>query len=779
MPNEESPITFTDTPTNPVAAITANQIPKPTPTPSPVPTPTPVQNIPVTTSVYQSPTPRPWKKIALITALVLAGGSAVGFGAYFYTEYTKYTRPVATESLLSENPNLVLTVTIDTDAEVFTQLENHFKKFPGYSILQKEMSKTGKQQSLSESIQESVGEYQLDFEKEIKPALGSTMTIVIDDLSPLGNTLQQASTVALNNWKEDTTTPDEDMLAFDPSVLANDETVLGASSYKETGAEDFEFPTLDFIAVTPISDFKAVDKVLKKLLQEKKDETVEKKSEGYRYYQFTVPKEDGSEPSPYPTLYGGIIGKNFVVSSSEDQLKAAIHRGSLQSGFASIFRKSIEPSLLNNDNFATVSANLAQEKNTLASAYVQLNFEEFFKDENCTEGKDSCLDFKRYFKHPEDVIYGFKLFTNEDGIGVTSVANRTNLENLSNQPIGTSSAEHVPERVGGLWSDIFTEHTNFNEQYYSFKKNNITDEGLKEWNNVLDEIFKETGFHLERDFVDHIDGPSHFVLLTAKNTKPEGAVVMHVKDATQMRNTLEKTLNSFRDLRIKTLEASIQAMEGYAKSRPALRQSCSSPRACFDPLAFMLTEQKKELETLKVLKLTDTETPAGHIYSFPLPDFSLAFSVENSELILASSPDLVGSVLAISQTGSTEPSLAKNTLYARAQSHAPAEGISHSFVVTQGIINIVSYVVASIAESFATMSAGPGVTSPASTASTASVMDELDGVTAFFRTIKFINASDVVDKQFIRSTVFFDIKELPADQKAKGEAFLEEVMRSE
>lgn len=731
---------------------------------------TPTEATPETKPLSNPPSPLPpknWKKISLVTVGSLAAIGLLSYGAWAGTQYSKYASAVPAESLLPEDPNLVLNITTDPNSETFRQFEGHLQKFPGYSMLQKEFSKTGKPQTLSESLQELADEYSLDFQKDLKPALGQSMLLVINDLSPLGSELQKTSLLTLRDTLtsklpgvDESEIPRE--IALEIPGQTGNSSVLGTSSYQYSARKPFEFPTLDFVAVTEVRDLSIVEKTFSKLLKEKQDEVKKHSFKGYAYYEITL-KTKESEKSVYNKLYGAIVGKNFFVSSSEDSVKDAVSRGNQQRWLSFVSDNDRKPSLSDNNNFSMVSTSVPQEKNVLASTYIKLNFDKFFKDDSCQS--DSCLSVKQYLKHPEDIIYGFRLFTDEDGIGITSINNRTNFQNLANQTLGADSAKRIPGRVENLWPDILTEHGNINELYYSFKKNNLTDEGLREWDSVLNEISSETGFHPEKDFIDQIDGSSRFLLFTGKNARPQGAIAARIKDPQRMYSVIEKIFTLFKESYIGSLEMSLTYMEGFSGEIGIAQREARLPQrtaADKDHLQRVIVETRKQLEEARAMQIVPSEIPVGKTYSLNFFSIPFSFSLENNELIFSSNAAVTNALLTTARHGGD--SLADNALYARAQKHLHQEGVSQSFAVTQGIANVIAYVASSISSTLAPMNLTPH---------REAFDNELDGMLGFLRTVKFIAASNAIDKQFTRSALFMDIKELPADEKAHAEKVLE------
>lgn len=683
----------------------------------------------------------PWKKILIVVVLALlliASFAAAGFGI---TQYQRYGRLLPVESLLPEDPNLVMIATINPNDEQFTLLEANLKKFPGYEQLKKEIDPAGQGKSVSELLQEKIKKYSIDFQKDLAPALADTGIIVINDLGPLGSSLEKNALLLTKRMQ----TKDENAIA-----LSDSPSVLG----EET--EKVEFPTLDFIAAIEIKDIKKANETLEKIKTDGQHELEKRTFEDYFYYAATIKPKDSSDKPPYQKLYVGLIARNLIITSREGELEAIITKSKQQELLSEITNKQQSKSLLDNKDFQTIREKLKEgtTKNSLIASYVKLNFNTFFKRDTECAGEE-CESITDYVKYPNDIIMGFSATNDVDGIKFNLLSNRQDLTGVKNIAFASAMSARIPEKVNDLWADIFWEYGNFNDFYYNFKKNNLTEKGLSEWSEALKPINEALGINFEQDIIDQINGISSTSIFTKKSGEPAGVVVVTIKDEEKMYKTIETVTESWKKL-VSAQLTRIAEMKLQSNSKEFLAYQ---------------SKAKTMLTNITSAKITPTETANGKIHSFKVPNtlISFDFSLKDNELIFGSHYAVVEALL---QKNSN--TLAQNSLYKEALPHAQQEGFAQSFIVTQGVVNIVTYFTNNM---YRILSSAMGA--PSDDSAEAAPEKENESLFAFgaiLRTVKYIHATQSIQDKFTQSSLFFNIKELPAEEKKRAEDIIAKEM---
>lgn len=758
-----------------IGAVAENQNPSPQPqqsTPSPEPTPPntprPVGSIsfdgsaepaqpqaqsaaqaePSCSGALQTPTPKkstPWKKIALIVVAILFISGSVAAGMYGLNTYQKYGRALSTLSLLPENPNLVIIATIDAKAPQYVQLEQHLQKFPGYALFKRKLEEKENAQSIAQLEQKRLEKYGVDFEKELKPALGSVGYIVINDLSPWGSKLQSSALAYLEK------TPQE------PKPLAlNTQDLPGAKILGEETEKDDSLPRVEFIAAIEVTDLTKAQEILKKIKEKKEYPITEKKEYGYVYFETHGAKTDSE--ATYEKVFAAVLGKNFIVTSSEDEMRAAIQRAYQQETLQSLTNKQTRASLDDNADFAKVQKSLDDTSaDTLASAFIKVNFEKFFGQKNDCTGS-SCERITDYIRYPDDIIVGLKAQANTDGVRFRAITNKQNLTGVKN--IAFPTPERLPEAANGLWNDVLIEYANPAEYYNNFKKNNLTEKGLQKLDEALADANKELGINVEEDIINQMVGNASFTLFTKKVTEPQGAFIVQIKDKDRMLQTIEKITERYKETYRASITEMLSMMNKYGTSPEYAKYK---------------EKLTKKLAAIDQAKITTTPAGTDTIYSFKIPETFVSFdyTIHENELILGSHYAVVTALL----EKNPEKTLANNTLFKETLAYAPKEGFAQSFIVTQGIVNTVTYLMQKLIGELTTSFSSD------ENASATQAIQELDNpwyaYLAVLRTIKSIQGSSTVNEPFTESTAFFNIKELPAEEKARAEKFFEDMAEKE
>ena len=657
------------------------------------------------------------------------------------------------------------------------------QKFPGYDLLKKKLDPTGKGKTVSEIFQEKLAKYNVNFQNDLKPAVADTAYIAIPDISPLGSELQKNAILTFGeklhrslgeNQSPEYTLADTAQLPNQPATLNY------ATSITEKPEKDFMFPALDFIAATEIEDIAKAREIFEKIRTDNQFTITKKTFAGYDYYSAEKSASADANDSYYTHIYSAIIGKNLIVSSKEDSIRFAISSANNLRLLGFLRRSPSSESLADTGEFNTIASqmNNSTAGNRLLSLYLKFNFASFFKKDACNPDVDlNCFLITDYFKYPSDIIIGLNVLTNEDGIGIAMLSNEQNFSGAANIPFSEGLSKRIPQSVDGRYANMFIEHTNINDLYYAFKKNNLTDKGLAKWNELIAQVSEMIGFNPEIDFVDQIDGKSGGIIYTSATAEPEGVMVMHVKDTQKAYAAIEKITELIKQSMLSLYE--LPQAEFRKSSSPQLRK--------------IATENEQKLAALRATAIVATDTPDGKIYSFKIPNtpISFDFSLENNELILGSHNAAVVKMLAYANSPH-EDSLQANQLYLRAKQYGQKDGFTQTFVVPQAIADIISYF-AMNAQQLLEQSMGaatdtdrqdctsgngaPGkdciesqVPAGGTTILPSSGMGEgIYALGAILRTIKFFDSSSSIQGSSVKATAFFDIKEIPAEEKARAE----------
>lgn len=707
---------------------------------------------------------RPWKKItltALITMLLITGGA---FGSMTYLKYEKYAKQIPLFNLLPADPNFVLTINSNPDSEQIKLLEKNLQKFPGYNLLISKINKDNSSESASQIIKEKTKEYNIDFDQEFRSAFNDKVYVIINDLSPLGSEIQKNALVSMKN----AINPYSSQPSSDQMIALSDQQelpkVLGLSTDKSADGE-FSIPRLEFIAATEIIDITKAKNLLEKIKAKSSSNVTKLSYAGYEYYEINSP-ESGTVK-----IYNGVIGKNWLITSNDSDFKAIIDKAT---SFSSFSKKEKLPSLIENEQFKDVVANLNSKVNdqSLLSFYVKINFEKFLKKDDCkNDESNSCTSITDYVKYPNDIVMGLDLRSSDDGIGIAITSNKQNVGEIKNSNFAAGIANKFPEQVDGRWADILFEYTDLNNLYYSFKDNNLTPKGIEEWNKALDMVNAMTGFNFETDIMDQINGDSGLVLFSKKGAEPEGVLMVAIKDEKKAYADIEKFTELIKSVMLKQLSSmsSIYENPSYSKN-----------------LSAEIVKQKKliqeQVKSLNSASIKTTQTPDGEIYSFKIPGnefISFDFSIKNNMLIIGSHYAAVNEVL-IAQTNNLKP-LNENALYKKAQITNFENGYSQSLIVTQGAVNISEYVMKNIMNMFASISgiANSKENNENNVEIAPKEDDEFFGISSILRTIKFIHSAQTTDGAFTKSNLFLNIENLPAEEKERAQKVLDKIAAEE
>lgn len=435
-----------------------------------------------------------------------------------------------------------------------------------------------------------------------------------------------------------------------------------------------------------------------------------------------------------------------------------------------------------NTHFRSVWDQIDKDNSFLAS-YLKINYRSLpspplIPDQSPQNkcAKDGCtdaplngnLDFAKQpdlIKYPDNLIMGIALTAENDGIGITSVSNSTNLSGISNEPLSDSAARYIPSRIDGRWADIFSEHANLNALYYDFKKNNLTDAGLSFWKSSLDSFQKLYGFNLETDFIDQLDGPSNIAIFTSTTAEPQLIVTAHIKDEQWMNDSLKKMIDSIKKIYIQGTDVSNALLQNQEQSvadlcavRGTTDPNCKAGMSATKELKKSLLAKNQELlRRVEASPIVQETTPAGDVFSWSLPNmpYAISYGFHDRTLFFGTHPEAVKAALALTISDTSKNgSLADNSLFIDGKKHAQADGIAQSFFVSNGFINILSYF-------FGLFSASP--------TETPQTDENFSALSAVIRTVKYIQTSQSIQGQFTHDDAFLNIQELPEAEKQAAE----------
>lgn len=717
------------------------------------------------------------KAVWKVSLVALAFLILVGIAYFGFDFYEKKIRTVSVEKILPKDSNGVIKMNINPDANQFKLLESNMQKFPGYGILKKEIDESGEGKTMTELFFEKLKEKNLDFEADIKPAIGEEAYVVFPDMKPLfQNISREVVSLGSSLYAE----------AIDKNIIKGADPSRGMVM----GVEEEPLIPLDFIMASDIRDKKKALEVIEKLKNDEKYETESRKFKGYEYIRIKIKNVENSEEGSYLNYietFHIVLGGNWFMTSKEDYLKEAINRRKEQGIFKNIFSADSAETLAEDESYEKVLSELREsDEEGMMFLYTKLNFEKIFKD-NCGSGGSFCLDNK-YFKYPEDIIYGFSLKMEEDGVKISSSSNQSSLgkDEINNKSQVDSLATKLPAKAGDAWLDVMVEHNNLKNFYYNFKKNNLTEEGIKNLNDIRREIKDTIGVDFESDLIDLVSGSVGFSLFTSAERLPEGVIVADLTDGEKMVETMKKMVEILKLLQIEEAESMNSLYSNY-NSLPN-SQNISA-------------EQNKEVQALvnqiNASHLEEVILPEGRIFVYrpvksqlmPLSEYSpeLVFALKNNFMILGSSYFAVESVLKglNSENGDR---LSKGKYYSQAAEKFYPENYLTTYVNMFGVWNIAKYAEKEFEKAMqnsylaackAQSQYPAGGVDSRDFCSPQEMEKELESIREYFfgigaivRTLNIISYSEALGDKSKKQTIFIHLKELPKDEKDKAEKIL-------
>jgi hypothetical protein len=718
-----------------------------------------------------------WAVAPIFILVFLISGSAWGF-----SKYEQYYKKIAIEKLMPNSPNLVAQVTIDPNSQQFMLLEQNLEKFPGYEVFQKNLDVYGEGKTFSQYFQDKIKESGLDFQNDIRPIIGEKAYVVVPDIKPIGNSFKYNMLVAYEQGKQaaadlmsDSTEGRSMLASLGVNKDGNNQKVLGVD-------KNSEIKQLDYIIASEVSDLKKAKEVVDKIKKDtNKYEYSELNFQGHAYYKIKIkdnPSIAVGKLINFKETFNALLGSNWIMSSNESFVKDAIARQN-QNLFLGSFSKEKIPSLSDDKNYEKVNANFNQEsKDNFITLYYNINYNDIFHNNKCSSDVVGCDNVVEYIKYPENVVSGVGIRFDSKGVIMKSASNQMAMEDFENRPFSESLAYKIPSQMADRWSDVVVEDSNIKKLYYSFKKNNLTDKGAEEWNNALKEFRDAVGIDLERDFIDITDGNMAFIFLSKKGANPEGVVIAEISDGQKMLESMRKVTE--------VIKAGL--IQEYSNASGSNAGSAAIPnRKGYAPIAATLQEAKiyqQALADVKNSQIIETETPDGKIYSyqiifpkdesFPLPSFSINFSLEDKKLVLSSSYFAVESVLKGIKSNSVEKISSGKNFQEASRYYYPAV-YQYSYANTLGICNAIEYYANMFEDRFSPKS----ICQDDKSADCLSRQDSLEkesqkmkeavfAIGAVIKTVKLVGSSSSVDEKFVKSNSYYNIEELPKEEKDRA-----------
>lgn len=721
----------------------------------------------------------------IVVTLILLLLAMVAWGA---TWYVREMKAYSTLSVLPSAPDLVFEVNINADSDEYALLEKHASAFPGYGLLKKSLDPVGEGKTLSRAIQDSLKRFNLDFDSDIKSVLGDSAYVVVSDMSPVGEGLQRGvvayGTSVFREISRKAFPESEQFASLSRPTVLGEMTVRGVEN-------DFapEKP-IDFLVASPVRDRKKARDTFEKLRSSSDFEVETLEYLGFSYFKVSLKSKETTLPDDisrfiqFRTLYHGFVGGNWICASSEAELKKIFDRQASRRAWDSFTPKTPTSTLADNTDFRSVRASLGNPDiaQSLVAGYFNVASDAFFKKSPCSGSM--CSDPSEFIRYPERIMIGWSLGFTESGIDMRWT-NKTDDEALPGKPEVERLSNLVPQKVGGKWLNIFSEHDGLKNRFYNFKRTRLTEKGREAWEEMRRAIQTATTIDIERDVIDHLSDSVAVSVLTAKDVEPEGVLVAHVDDPRAMKATIEKMVELIRSM-LFSQKTSLESVEDN------LARACASLYREVSGQVVGKVECLKDVERVRraheVLKqqlnamiaaahLIETTTPEGVIYSFKLSNefpYSFAsfdFGFRDNTWVFGTHFAAVQAFLREMGTDSTEKKLSQSDFYQKVQSASPGASYQGSFVVTQGVRDVAEYVLNAFFKAMNTW--------PSSSMDREEERREMDDAIFAFgsvlRTMKLIGSDSVSRNGFETSSSRLVIESLPDEEKQRAERIWETI----
>ncbi len=764
------------------------------------------------------------KKALLFSGIfLLAVGLLVGaaWGAMFYE---KNFKEVAIEEVLPGDVNVALKINTDIEANQYQLLNENLKKFPGYDLLKKDLDEAGEGKSPAEFIQEKLQEANLDYQSDIKEVLKNEAYVLIPNIEVVSRNIQKKVVRIKESFPGITNQSSPRGPGLGGGL--SEKTLAQAEDYYfpnpgSGSAEDEELEPMDFVMGSRIKNLEKAKEVIEKLKAKTDDdiEVKEKEYLGYTYVKVSTPQDEDEKLSFLNTqnTYHAVLGGNWIMATKEDYIKESIEyrQSKNKFDFNSLNPLAEELDLLTegkqslgeDQKFqAAMSEVLGEEEEYLISVYFNIDLERLMSslEPGSSLPKPGGYNPPDYFNHPTEMIGSFVIRVEQDGIVIRQLAsNQIIADSVSNYPFKEGTVEILPSRLNGKFADVYFSYANIKELYYSIKKNYLTDEGRDKLNEIRNEAAATIKFDFETDLIDQFNGELAGVMYTKSQEAPEGALLVEVEDKERMVQVFSNLIEVGKAVYLEQSQSGLDRVKMMCSSSSSApnnglysRQSFYSPESCDQ----MIAKQQKMIDLITNTRLQETETALGKIYSYKLPlkdmsegmlpfDFSFDFGFWEGKMILASNYATVGKLMEEFSSDKEEKLVQNENFQKAVQRLGVNEGYSKGYIRPYGLWNVVEYVYyesqrhyeqqATVAEESEENSLSGSMTpvSPLEAALTPSAQEMEEQALAISKIFKTLNAvtgvnTIVREGEYVKGTTFFEIKELPADEKEEAEEIL-------
>lgn len=422
----------------------------------------------------------------------------------------------------------------------------------------------------------------------------------------------------------------------------------------------------------------------------------------------------------------------------------------------------VEISLAENVNFQGTLNDLKEAgEEVLLAVYSNLDLNRL------ATGQGGGGSGENFIKYPDSLITGFTIKITNDGIAVKNISNQVSLREIKNVSFKHGLVQHIPSKINGKWADFYFEYANPRDLYYSFKKNNLTDSGLKFWKSKIAELAGDFKVHIETDLIDQLRGEVAVVGFFNAGEVPEGALIAKVESPERVLMAARKIIEIAKEA---YLAFAVQSAMGMDFSENA------------DLGAIMRQMEAKRSQLLKGMKLQEKETEFGTLYSFHIPEteFFFDFGFADDKFILGTHRTTVtGLMKEFTMNGSEK--LVDSANYQAIARNVYPDGFSKAFVNTKGAWNGFEYYFKKSKEK--DLLSGKKKTVPAEDLTPMrGQQDKLEedamfAISSLIKTINVIGGSQSMadTKKNSKSSLFVGVKELPVAEKNRAELIIERV----
>jgi len=725
-----------------------------------------------------------WMRYGIIAGIIIGVLLLVGGGLYAAKEYhEKYIEKVSVEKILPGGADLVLRVAIDPTSEQFVLMEKNAEKFPAYDFLKQNLDEeSGEEKTLSQIFQEKTEYFGLDFVEDVQPVLSETAYIIVSDMDRVESFLYDAvgdiayGSLEGNPWKSQkpyekiaTSSVNDQEAVVSSQVLGRDDTrddVLGeAPKSKEDGLP------LDIVFASEIQDLKQAKETLEKIKTSSDQELEEKKHEGFTYYKISIREQEDEKEEmksfsskfiPLEVTYHALLGGNWVITSQEGAMQSIIERRhALHFSFMGDEESFVQSSLGVDETYKDIFGSFSNKSETssLLEGYYKINMSSILSQDAC-EG-EYCYEMPQYFKYPEEMVRGLQLQFEDEGMVLNFIGNDYDLGDIrQSESFDDGFSSQIPQKIGERWVDVFVEYENPKSLYYSFKETNLTEEG-KEFIDEVMGMYTASEVDFEEDVIDQLDGNAAFVMATAREQEPIFSLIMTVSEPQKMVQVLNRAIEAYRKTMISALEANIELTKNITPEE----YGCNGVPECED--RFLSSEKlQQKMKALQEVQIVETKMSGnGLMYSFNVPesDASFDFGYKENVFIVSSHYAGVEDIFKKISGENTEMSLSENSYYQTIAHRYNSGGYARSFIHVDGVIRAINFYLQKLGlYEFSGEEFKQG----------------FEVVTSNIRTINLIGGINEYQDPYMHADTFFQIKELPREEKERAKKYLEMLSES-